>query len=274
VTVTDTFIDTPRGRLFLRAWGEPRTWSALPPIVLLHESLGSVDVWRDFPYRLAAATGHPVIAYDRLGFGRSDPYPGALDVSGFVRDEARTSLPALRSRLGIHRMVLFGHSTGGTMALVAAAEMGPATVTGVITEAAQIFLEAQTVAGVRTAKETFAAPDQFDRLVRHHGTKARWVLDAWTDTWLSPAVANWTIEDDLRRVRCPVLALHGNRDEYGTRAHPDRIAALVPQADIVLLDDCGHVPHREHADAVVAHVRRFIRERIGGWDSWPGPGGR
>ena len=105
----DLLIDTPRGRLFTRAWGERDCGKALEPIVLIHDSLGSVDLWRDFPSRLTASTGHPVIAYDRLGFGRSDEQRGKLETPGFVRQEALTSLPALRSTLDIDRMILLGH---------------------------------------------------------------------------------------------------------------------------------------------------------------------
>jgi pimeloyl-ACP methyl ester carboxylesterase len=260
--VSEQLVDAPRGRLFTRIWGERRTWSELPPIVLLHDSLGSVELWRDFPSKLVAATARSVIAYDRLGFGRSDPHPGTLKSPGFVRDEAVESLPALQSGLGIGRLVLFGHSVGGAMAIVAAAEMGDTT-TGVITEAAQVFAERRTLDSIRVAKEAFASPDQLQRLARYHGTKAKWVLDAWTESWLTPAFARWTIEDDLRRLRRPILAMHGDRDEYGSHAHPQRIAALVPApADIVLFENCGHVPHRERTDDVLSAVTAFIAARL------------
>jgi pimeloyl-ACP methyl ester carboxylesterase len=226
--------------------------------VLIHDSLGSVEIWRDFPLQVAIATGHPVVAYDRLGFGRSDPHPSVLETPAFVRTEARVSLPALRRALDLDRMILFGHSVGGAMAIVAAAEH-PEMAAAVITEAAQVFAEEQTLSSIRAAKDAFAAPDQFQRVAKYHGTKADWVLNAWTESWLAPAFASWTVEDDLRRLRCPILVIHGDRDEYGTRAHPERIAALVPgSADLVLLDDCGHVPHRDRPDAVLEAVRTFV----------------
>jgi pimeloyl-ACP methyl ester carboxylesterase len=252
-------VDAPEGRLFVRVWGDRTPSRARPPLVLLHDSLGSVEVWRDFPSRLAAATGHPVIAYDRLGFGRSDAHPGMLETITFIRDEARTSLPALRIALAVDRMILLGHSVGGAMAIVAAAALDAATV-GVITESAQVFAEDRTLTSIRAAKSAFAAPDQFERLARYHGSKANWVLDAWTGTWLAPAFASWALDDDLRHLRCPILAMHGDRDEYGSLAHPHRIAALVPTpAEIVIFDDCGHVPHREYPDAVLRAVRTFVR---------------
>jgi len=245
--------------LFARAWGDWPRPQAVAPIVLIHDSLGSVELWRDFPGRLAAGTGHPVVAYDRLGFGRSDPHPGTLEIPGFIRDEARSSFPALRAALAIDRMILFGHSTGGAMAVVAAVEFAAAAL-GVITEGAQVFPEDRTLDGVRAAKSAFAAPGQLDRLARYHGAKARWVLDAWTDTWLAPTFAGWTLEDDLRRLRCPILAIHGDRDEYGSLVHPERIAALAPMAvDMAILPGCGHVPHREYPDDVLRAVQAFVR---------------
>jgi pimeloyl-ACP methyl ester carboxylesterase len=254
----DVRVDAPGGRLFARLWGDWRPPHARPPIVLIHDSLGSVELWRDFPSRLAAATGHPVVAYDRLGFGRSDPHPGMLETMSFIRDEARTGLPAVRTGLAIERMILFGHSVGGAMALVAAVELGGATV-AIITESAQVFAEVHTLAAVRAAKATFGAPGQIERLARYHGRKAGWVLEAWTGTWLAPAFASWTLDNVLPRVRCPILAMHGDRDQYGSLAHPARIQALVPAAaDIVILDRCGHVPHREYPDAVLRAVQTFI----------------
>lgn len=144
------------------------------------------------------------------------------------------------------------------MAIVVAAEMTAATV-GVITESAQVFAEDRTLAAIRAAKSAFAEPGQMERLERYHGAKATWVLNAWTGTWLAPAFASWTLDDDLRHLRCPILAMHGDRDEYGSIAHPDRIASLAPaRADIVIFDNCGHVPHREYPSAVLGAVRTFV----------------
>ena len=196
-------MNAPGGRLFARVWGESRMAKALPPIVLIHDSLGSVELWRDFPSRLATATGHPVVAYDRLGFGRSDPHPGVLETPGFIRAEARVSLPALRSGLAIDRMILFGHSVGGAMAIVAATEIA-ATAVAVITESAQVFAEERTLASIRTAKSAFAAPDQLERLARYHGTKASWVRDAWTETCACACLRKL---DARRRPSPPALPL-------------------------------------------------------------------
>jgi len=254
--MAEHFVEGPGGRRFVRTWG-PRGDRA--PILLFHDSLGSVALWRDFPDQLAQASGRQVIAYDRLGFGRSDPHPGQLDV-GFVRDEAVGSLPALQAALDLDRLVLFGHSVGGGMAICAAAA-APESAAAVITESAQAFVEDRTLQGIRGAKAAFAEPGQLERLARHHGDKAAWVLEAWTGTWLSPAFADWGLDEDLRRPTCPVLAMHGDRDEFGSHAHPERIASLAPKGELVLFDDCGHVPHREAPERVLAVVRPFL-ERL------------
>jgi pimeloyl-ACP methyl ester carboxylesterase len=257
----DRLVAAPGGRLFVRTWGSPDRGRDRAPILLFHDSLGSVDVWRTFPASLAAATGRAVVAYDRLGFGRSDPHDGPLDLD-FIRAEARTSVPAVRAALGIDRMVLFGHSVGGAMAVAAAAAF-PDDARAVVTEAAQAFVESRTQEGVREAQAAFEAPDQMERLARYHGDKAPWVLAAWTGTWLAPAFAGWSLDDDLRALRCPVLAMHGARDEYGSRQHPERIVSLSPgRNEMVLFDGCGHVPHREQPDLVVRYVDDFLEARV------------
>ena len=253
--MTDIFIDAPGGKRFGCVWGDVS--AASTPIILLHDSLGSVELWRDFPGRLAEVTGRAVVAYDRLGFGRSDPYPGALDTD-FIREEARSSLPALQARLGIGRMILFGHSVGGGMSVCAGAAL-PDSIVAVIAESAQAFVEDLTLAGIREAENGFEAPGQMDRLARYHGDKARWVLQAWTGTWLSPHFADWTLDGELRRLGCPVLAMHGDRDEYGSRRHPERIGSLPPGGgEVVIFEDCGHVPHREKPELVLQAVTRFV----------------
>lgn len=256
-TASETLVETGRGRLYAKRWRQGAGANNGVPIVLLHDSLGCVELWRDFPARLADTTGREVIAYDRLGFGRSDPYPGRLD-RHFVHEEA-LSFDALRQALGIERCVVFGHSVGGGMA-VAIAAAHPEVCTGLITESAQAFREDRTVEGILAAKRAFEAEGQVDRLRRYHGDKAPWVLSAWIDTWLAPDFADWNLDDELRRVRCPVLAIHGDGDEYGSLAHPQRIAALTaPHSALEILPGCGHVPHREQADAVLSRVAGWLR---------------
>lgn len=253
---SETFISTPAGKLFGREW-RPEAVHGDMAIIMFHDSLGSVGQWRDFPARIAESTGRRVVAYDRLGFGRSDANPRLL-TPDFVRDEAVSALPYIRDALSIDRMILFGHSVGGGMAIAAGAAFAAET-DAIITVAAQAFVEDRTVAGIEQAKAAFQAEGQIERLARYHGDKARWVLDAWTETWLSPGMADWTLDEDLRRLRSPVLVLHGDQDEYGSRAHPDRIAALAgARAEAVLLKDCHHMPHREMPDEVLRLTAEFL----------------
>ena len=254
----EKWIHTARGRLFAKVW-EDGTAEAGPraPIVLFHDSLGCVEVWRSFPAQLSQAIGCAVIAYDRLGFGRSDPRSDKLG-SHFVHDEANVGFSPLRKQLGIRDFVALGHSIGGGMAVVAAGA-NPGECHALITMSAQAFVEDRTVEGIRAAKKDFMRPGQLDRLRRYHGDKAEWVLNAWTETWLDPEFASWNLDEDLPRVRCPSLIIHGENDEYGSRRQPERIAALVAGPPTVeLVPDCGHVPYREREGEVLAMIRAFL----------------
>lgn len=244
------------GAVFVRSW-LPSGADHAAAILMFHDSLGSVELWRDFPAQLAVATGRRVAAYDRLGFGHSAPREGRLSPE-FIREEAHAAVPAICAALGLSRLVVLGHSVGGGMA-VATAAAHPELCEAVVTIAAQAFVEPRTTAGIEQAMAGFAAPDQFARLARYHGARAQWVLDAWTQTWLSPAFANWTLDADLRALRCPLLAIHGDADEYGSVEHPRRIATLAGGGgEAAIIANCGHVPQREHAAQVLALVQRFL----------------
>jgi pimeloyl-ACP methyl ester carboxylesterase len=257
--VTDSLVAVPGGSVFVRRWNFGR--SERPPIILLHDSLGSVDQWRDFPEALARATNRPAVAYDRLGFGRSTQRSQRPSIS-FIGEEALTFFPPLRRALGITRFSLFGHSVGGAMALAIAALEREAC-EAVVTEAAQAFVEPRTLAGIRTAKRQFGEPGQFDRLVRWHGTKAQWVLDAWTEVWLSAEFSNWNLDAHLARIECPVLAIHGESDEYGSVEFPRRITNGVQgPSQLAILEQCGHVPHRERKEEVLRLTSAFLGERV------------
>lgn len=252
----DQFIDTDHGRLFVRRW-RPATPVHSTPIVLFHDSLGSVELWRDLPERLAAATGREVIAYDRLGFGRSDPNPSTLPAVSFIPDEARHGFRSLHDELGLEGFIAFGHSVGGAMALVCAATWPDCR--ALITESAQTFGEDRTLEGIREARENFRDPAQVARLAKYHGDKSAWVLGAWIDNWLSPEFQAWNLDREIPQVRCPVLAIHGDTDEYGTTIHAKRIAGGVAgPSTLVILEGCGHVPHREQPEAIVDRIRDWL----------------
>lgn len=257
MTAIDHWIAHPQGRLFAREWPAATADPALPPLLLQHDSLGCVDVWRDVPERLAAATGRRVVAYDRLGFGRSDARGGPMPPD-FIADEGRTFLPSVLAHLRIDRFAVLGHSVGGGMAVNIAAQQARSC-TALVTIAAQAFVEDRTIAGLRAARASFAGPGALERLARYHGDKAAWVLSAWLDTWLDPAFAGWSLDAVLPQVRCPALVLHGELDEYGSAAHPQRIArGIGERADLQLLAGLGHVPQRERPGEVVARVAAFL----------------
>lgn len=250
----DVFVPTGSGQLFARRWTPDTPGANDVPVVLMHDSLGCVELWRDFPERLAAATGRAVIAYDRLGFGRSDPNAATL-APDFVVREPNEGFRAIRETLGIDRYAVFGHSVGGGMAIASAAAHGSAC-QALITESAQVYAEERTLGGIRQARISFAQPGQLDRLKKYHGEKAAWVLGAWIDTWLSPDFADWNLDAELARVTSPALALHGDNDEYGSTEHARRISRLAG-ARQVIFTQCGHVPHREIPEQVL--------ETVSGW---------
>lgn len=262
ITAQDQWVSVPQGSLRVRVWSPPARHSQVP-IILLHDSLGSIVLWRDFPAALCAATGRQVIAYDRLGFGQSSPHWGKLPLD-FVLQEAEGSFAAVRQQLGVGRFVLFGHSVGGGMAVGCAARF-PEACEALITESAQAFVEDRTIQGLEQAKVFFGDAEQMARLHKYHGDKAAWVLDAWIGSWLHPAFADWSLAPALPLVACPVLAIHGVDDEYGSPRHPQQIVQqVVGPAQLALMPETQHVPHRERPAQVLALVADFLREPLDG----------
>jgi pimeloyl-ACP methyl ester carboxylesterase len=263
IGISDVWVEHPHGRMFARVWSpasDAARCASQSPIVLFHDSLGCVDLWREFPAELSASTGRRVIAYDRLGFGRSDPRSDKLALD-FIAAEADTFFPALLDRLGVRRFIAFGHSVGGGMAVHCAARFAH-DCEALITESAQAFTEDKTLHGILTAQQQFNDERQVDRIRKLHGEKALWVLDAWIATWLAPDFAAWTLASVLPRVACPVLAIHGSDDEYGSMRHPEMIAQLCGGGGrIAIIADTGHVPHRERPQAIVDLVAGFVSSR-------------
>jgi pimeloyl-ACP methyl ester carboxylesterase len=253
--VTDLFIPVPGGEIFTRTWNRA---SDHAPILLLHDSLGSVELWGSFPPALADATNRTVIAYDRLGFGksaaRSEP-----PSNNFIIEEAEIYFPRVRDELGFDDFCLFGHSVGGGMSIAIASRFQNEC-RAVISESAQAFIEYFTLDGIRIAKKRFANPKAFAKLERLHGEKARWVLDAWTETWLSGDFADWSLGDLLPHVKCPLLIIHGDRDDFGSRAFPEFIRDHAGgETQMELMADTGHIPHREKPEVVLELTREFFK---------------
>jgi len=263
ITIAEHRVPVPGGSLFVREWTPPLVVDGASPVVLLHDSLGSVELWRGFPERLARAVHRPVIAYDRFGFGQSSARHDPPSLR-FIDEEAELYFPAVREALGFSDFSLFGHSVGGGMSLVIAAAM-PDYCQHVVSESAQSFIEPHTLDGIRAAKVQFDHPATFAKLTRFHGEKAQWVLDAWTDTWLLPAFANWTLDPYLSGVRCPTLVIHGDADEFGSVEFPRRIARGVQgMSQLEIIHGCGHVPHREQPERILSLVADFLGERARG----------
>lgn len=258
VRAFESRISTSMGEVCSKTWiGAASRAANSAPIFLLHDSLGCVELWRKFPERLAAELGRTVVAYDRIGFGKSAPHPEKL-ASTFVHDEATSTFKAVADYFGIERFVVFGHSVGGGMAVEIASQF-PLACEALITESAQAFVEDRTLKALEMAKLDFMRPGQIDRLKKYHGDKAEWVLSAWIDTWLSPEFAGWSLDQPAQKVTIPLLAIHGENDEYGSSEHPFRIASQVKGPSTVrMLSRCGHVPHKEVPEAVLSMVSRLL----------------
>lgn len=230
-----------------------------PLLVFLHEGLGSVAMWRDFPARLCDAVGARGLVYSRPGYGRSTPRaPGEQWQPDFMHRQAHEVLPALLAQLGIPAPYwLFGHSDGGSIALLHAAAF-PDRVAGAVVLAPHIFVEDVSVQSIRQARVAYETTDLRQRLARYHDDPDS-AFRGWNDIWLAPAFRDWNIEAALPAIRCPVLAIQGLDDEYGTLEQIRGIARRVPQAQLLELPDCGHSPHKDQPEAVIAAVRRCMR---------------
>jgi pimeloyl-ACP methyl ester carboxylesterase len=224
-------------------------------IVLLHEGLGSVSMWRDFPRRLAQSTGASVVVYSREGYGKSSPLRAPREMR-YMHDEALVVLPQLLDALEIENPVLFGHSDGASIALIYAGGSGRG-VAGVIAAAPHLFVEDISVTSIAAAKVAFETTDLRERLGRYHDD-VDGVFWAWNRIWLDPAFRAWNIEDHVARVRCPVLAMQGEQDEYGTMRQIDRIAELAPDVRLLKLPQCRHSPHRDQPEQVLTAVREWL----------------
>jgi pimeloyl-ACP methyl ester carboxylesterase len=259
VTPSDQWVDSDAGRIFARRWRPHAAAHAdRAPVVLLHESLGCIEQWRDFPAALSQATGRTVVAYDRPGFGRSE-HLTAEPAPSFIEDEAAGGFAAVLEQLEIGPFVVLGHSVGGSMAVHCAARF-PDACEALITMAAVTFVEARTLEGIHQAKAWFADTAQRDRLRRYHGERSDWVLNAWIDTWLAPGFASWSLQPALPAVRCPALAIHGSDDEFGSERHPQLLAQhIAGPLEQALLPGVGHVPHREQPQQVLERITRFLQ---------------
>jgi pimeloyl-ACP methyl ester carboxylesterase len=232
-----------------------------PALVFLHEGLGSIRQWRDFPAKLAAATGCRALVYDRYGYGQSDVLAEPRRTVGFMHDEALVALPELLKDLQLEEPILVGHSDGASIALIYAGA-GHA-VRGVVAMAPHVFIEPICLSSIRKATGTFENTDLADRLGRYH-RDARKTFYGWADVWLDPEFESWDIRTDyLPRVRCPVLAIQGHDDEYGTMAQLDEIQRRVSgPCQLLKLKECGHAPFRDRPEAVLSGASSWVKKLL------------
>jgi pimeloyl-ACP methyl ester carboxylesterase len=259
------FVDIAWGGRRVRieyAWVAPERTSA-PLVVFLHEGLGSLAMWKDFPQRLCDAAGCRGLVYSRPGYGRSTPRPPeeSWDLD-FMHRQAHEVLPALLQALGVDTRAappwLFGHSDGASIALLHAARFAD-RVAGAIVLAPHIMVEDLSIESIAKAREAYLSTDLKQRLARYHDDpdSAFW---GWNDIWLHPPFRTWSIEDEVAAITCPLLAVQGIEDEYGTLEQIRGIARRVPHTELLELPDCGHSPHKDQPDRLVEAARRFIRQ--------------
>lgn len=234
--------------------------SGMPAVVFLHEALGSIGQWKAFPRQLCEALGCEGFVYDRRGHGASDPLDAPRRID-FYHEECET-LRTLLAEQHIERPVLFGHSDGGTIALAFATHF-PGEARAVVAEAAHVFIEDVTLAGIRAARDAFERGGLREKLGRYHGNNTDGVFKAWADTWLDPRARDWHMLDDLRSVSDPVLVVQGEDDQYGSieqvRAIEQRCGGPTRS---LLLPSCGHVPHLEKRDTVIEAVVSFLQNVV------------
>lgn len=241
-------------RLEAVAYGPPPHQA--PTIVMLHEGLGCVALWRDFPAKLAAATGHGVFAYSRAGYGRSDPVdlPRPLD---YMSREARFSLPAVLDAIDFKRGVLLGHSDGASIAAIYAGENADGRIGGLVLMAPHLFAEAMGLASIAEAGHAYESSDLRAKLAKYHA-HADGAFHGWNDAWLDPGFKAWNIEDRVGRWRVPALVIQGAEDQYGTLKQVRAIEARSPTpVQSLILEACRHSPHFDQPQATLEAIVRF-----------------
>ena len=246
------------GKQLEYAWYGPEPADA-PTLVFLHEGLGCASVWRDFPERVAEATGCGALTYSRAGYGGSD----GVDLprsSRFMHDEALIALPQLLDAMEIRESVLVGHSDGGSIAMIyAGAHANDNGVLGLILEAPHVFVEEITDASIKRLGEEYRSGRLRQALERCHGERVDETFWGWSNIWLDPSFRSWNIEEYLPQIKVPMLLLQGRDDEYGTLA---QVRAIEKGCEglvrTVLLDDCGHDPHFDQPERTMAEIVAFV----------------
>jgi pimeloyl-ACP methyl ester carboxylesterase len=255
------FVELGDMRLEYRMIG-PRPDEA-PTIVMLHEGLGCVGLWNEFPDKLAAATGAGVFVYSRAGYGRSSPSVLPRPVT-FMHDEAKDVLPRLLDAIGFRRGLLFGHSDGASIATIYAGSVQDHRVRGLILIAPHFFTEDMGIAAIASVREAYATTDLRAKLARWHADPDN-AFRVWNDAWLEPGFRAWDITTELAYIRVPILIVQGETDQYGTAKQLEAAEReCYCPVEVALLPDVGHSPHREAPDVLLktaaAFANRLLRD--------------
>lgn len=233
-----------------------------PTLVFLHEGLGCVSTWRDFPARVSEATGCGALVYSRAGYGNSAPVTLPRPVS-FMHDEALVTLPEVLDAAGVRECVLVGHSDGGSIALIYAGGVRDGRLRGLILEAPHVFVEDLSVASIYRAAEQYREGGLKAALERHHGENTECAFWGWNRVWLDPAFRSWNIEEFLPRITVPVLVIQGEEDEYGTIRQVETIErGCTGPVRSVLLPECGHSPHRDQPGRTLDEITSFVAAEV------------
>jgi len=233
-----------------------------PRIVFLHEGLGCVEMWRDFPEQVVEATGCGALVYSRAGYGKSDPIVLPRRVE-FMHDEALTVLPQVLKEFRIDKAILLGHSDGGSISLILAGSGIAKNILGLVLEAPHVFVEPISIESIMKAKQNYEQGSLKASLQKYHGDNVESAFRGWNDVWLNPQFRSWNIESYLPGIKVPALVIQGEQDQYGTleqiRAIEGASGGLVEK---VVLSDCRHSPHRDQPKAVLDALSSFIKKYI------------
>ena len=233
-----------------------------PTLVFLHEGLGCVSLWKDFPKKLAEKTGCGALVFSRLGYGKSNPciLPRALD---FMHHEAISELPEILLQKNICKHILVGHSDGASIALINAAEKPSEYLLGIVNEAPHVFCEQLTTDSIQKIKQLFLTGNLRESLKKHHGANVDCAFHGWADVWLHPDFSSWNIEGCIQKIRVPQLIVQGNDDEYGTS---EQVEAIVRQSGSIVescfLENCGHSPHRDQEIQTLEIMSKFVKNLL------------
>lgn len=239
------------------AWLGPRPDEA-PTLVFLHEGLGCVAMWKDFPERVVTATGYDALVYSRAGYGNSDPCVLPRPVR-FMHDEALVELPQILDAFAIREAILVGHSDGGSIALIHAGGIGDARISGLVLLAPHVFVEETGLESIRRIADDYRTGNLRQRLQRYHGENADVAFWGWNEVWLNPEFRSWNIEEFLPPIRVPALLIQGADDQYGTLAQIEAIKrGVAGPVQEVILKDCGHSPHLDQPEQTSEAIAKFL----------------